>query len=326
VLDAHQGEHGTAQRGHARRVLSHVNLSGWARADTDPVRKRMAAAIMEEWPDVLVIADARGRIEYVNRAFEALTGYRRSEVLGQTPAMLSSGRHDRAFYRRLWRRLSRGEAYRGIFVNRGKDGRLFHEEEIIRPLRGADGRIERFVCAGRDVSALVREMQKLRNAATHDPLTGLPNVALFADRLAQALRDAERRSEGLVVALLDLDDFKRINTRYGHLGGDAVLKAVARRTRRAIRAIDTVARVGGDEFALVLPGVRSKAAAGALLEKIRAANRRAVPIGRRRIAVSVSVGAAIYPGRARTGKALRALSDAAMYAAKAAGGDCWRFA
>jgi diguanylate cyclase (GGDEF)-like protein/PAS domain S-box-containing protein len=286
----------------------------------------MAAAVMEEWPDVLVVTDARGRIRYVNRAFEALTGYRRDEVLGRTPALLKSGGHDAAFYRRLWRRLACGEAYRGIFLNRGKDGRLFHEEEIIRPLRAADGRITGFLSAGRDVSALVREMQKLRTAATHDPLTGLPNVTLFADRLAQALREGERRREGLVVALLDLDDFKRINTRYGHLGGDAVLKAVARRTRRAIRALDTVARVGGDEFALVLPGVASKAAAGALLEKIRAANARAVPFGRRRMPVSVSIGAAIYPVRARTEKALRKLSDAAMYEAKAAGGNCWRFA
>ena len=281
----------------------------------------MAATIMEEWPDVLIVTDARGRIEYVNRAFEALTGYRREEVLGRTPALLQSGRHDPAFYRRLWRRLRRGEAYRGIFVNRAKDGRLFHEEEIIRPLQGKG-----FLCAGRDVSALVREMQKLRTAATHDALTGLPNVTLFADRLAQALREGERRREGLVVALLDLDDFKRINTRHGHLGGDAVLKAVARRTRSSIRAIDTVARVGGDEFALVLPGVRSKAAAGALLEKIRAANALPVAFGRRRIPVSVSVGAAIYPGRARTAKALRSLSDSAMYIAKSAGGNCWRFA
>jgi diguanylate cyclase (GGDEF)-like protein/PAS domain S-box-containing protein len=290
------------------------------------VRKGLAAAIMEQWPDVLVVTDARGRIEYVNRAFEATTGYLRQEVLGRTPALLKSGRHDARFYRRLWRRLQHGEAFRGIFVNRGKDGRLFHEEEIIRPLRGPDGRIARFVCAGRDVSALMREMQKLRTAATHDPLTGLPNVALYADRLAQALRAAERRGEGAVVALLDLDDFKRINTRYGHLGGDAVLKAVARRTRRAIRAIDTVARVGGDELALVLPGVQSKAAASALLEKIRAANALVVPFGRRRIPVSVSIGAAIFPGRARTEKGLRRLSDAAMYRAKAAGGNCWRFA
>jgi diguanylate cyclase (GGDEF)-like protein/PAS domain S-box-containing protein len=293
--------------------------------ETRAMRNSTAAAIMEEWPDVLIVTDARGRIAYVNRAFEALTGYRRAEVLGRTPALLKSGLHDAAFYRRLWRRLRRGQAYRGIFVNRGKDGRLFHEEEIIRPLRGPDGRLAGFLCAGRDVGALVREMQELRTAATHDPLTGLPNVALFADRLAQALRESERRREGLVVALLDLDDFKRINTRYGHLGGDAVLKAVARRTRRAIRAIDTVARVGGDELALVLPGVRSKAAAGGLLEKIRVANARAVPFGRRRIPVSVSIGAVIHPTRARTPKALRKLSDAAMYAAKAAGGDCWRF-
>jgi diguanylate cyclase (GGDEF)-like protein len=169
-------------------------------------------------------------------------------------------------------------------------------------------------------------VQKLQRLATHDPLTGLPNRALFADRLGQALRQAERRGEQVVVAMLDLDDFKRINTRHGHLAGDAVLKAVARRTQRCVRAIDTVARVGGDEFALVLPAVRSPAAAAGVLDKIRAANAAAVRYGSRTLAMSVSIGASFYPREGRSEVLLRKRADRAMYAAKAAGGNCWRLA
>ena len=290
------------------------------------MRKKVPAALavrlVEQWPDALLLADVRGTIEYVNPAFERLTGYRSTDVLGRTPALLKSGRHDAAFYRRFWSRLRRGQAYRGIFVNRAKDGSLFHEEELIRPLRAANGRISHFLCAGRDVSALVQEMQELQRLATHDALTALPNRILFRDRLAQALHQAKRRGEPVVVALLDLDAFKRINTQYGHLAGDAVLRAVARRTQRAVRAVDTVARVGGDELALVLPAVRSRRAAASLLEKIRTANALTVRYGGRRIPMSVSIGASIYPD---DGQLLRR-ADGAMYAAKAAGGNCWRFA
>ena len=294
------------------------------------MRKRVAAAFAgwfaREWPDALLVTDAKGVIEYVNPAFERLTGYSSAEVLGRTPALLKSGRQDSAFYRRLWQRLRKGRPYRGIFVNRRKDGALFHEEELIRPLRGPNGRITHFLCAGRDVSALVREMQKLQQLATHDALTALPNRTLFGDRLGQALREAERRGERVVVAMLDLDDFKRINTRYGHLAGDAVLKAVARRTQRSVRRIDTVARVGGDELALVLPGVRSQRAAAKVLGKIRAVNARSVLYGRTRVPVSVSIGASFYPRDGRGEVVLRKRADKAMYAAKAAGGNRLLFA
>ncbi len=294
------------------------------------MRKRAAAAFAgwfaREWPDALLVTDARGVIEYVNPAFERLTGYKSAEVLGRTPALLKSGRQDSAFYRRLWLRLRHGQPYRGIFVNRRKDGALFHEEELIRPLRGPNGRITHFLCAGRDVSAFVREMQKLRQLATHDPLTALPNRTLYGDRLGQALREAERRGERVVVAMLDLDDFKRINTRYGHLAGDAVLKSVARRTQRSGRAIDTVARIGGDELALVLPGVRSQRAAAKVLGKICAANAATVRYGHTRIPVSVSIGASIYPLDGRRDVVLRRRADDAMFAAKMAGGNRWRFA
>lgn len=288
--------------------------------------KALGAQLVEQWPDAVLLTDAKGVIEYVNPAFERLTGYRAREVLGRTPAIVKSGKHDARFYRRLWSRLRSGQAFRGVFLNRRKNGELFHEEEIIRPLRDAQGRITHFLCAGRDVSSLMHELGRLEHLATHDALTSLPNRNLYADRLAQALRSADRRGEALIVAMFDLDDFKRINTQHGHLAGDAVLKAVARRTRRCMRAIDTVARVGGDEFALVLPMNGASRAAATVLEKVRAANAAAVRYGGLRIPMSISIGASLYPRDGRSAAALHKRADAAMYLAKRAGGNRYRLA
>jgi diguanylate cyclase (GGDEF)-like protein/PAS domain S-box-containing protein len=283
--------------------------------------RHVPAWVMEQWPDAIVLTDAAGRIEYVNRAFEKLTGYRRREVLGRTPALLQSGRHDHAFYTRMWRALGKGRDYRTVFLNRRKDGSLFHEEETIRPLRGPDRRVAYFVSAGRDVSARMRKIERLQHSATHDPLTDLPNRMLFDDRLAQALRQAQRRGEGVAVVMLDLDAFKSINTRFGHLAGDAVLRAVAERTVRCVRAIDTVARIGGDEFALVLPAIGSRRACARVLEKVLAANRRAVRYGGRAVPVTVSIGASLYPRDGRSDNVLRRRADQALYRAKAGGGN-----
>jgi len=280
--------------------------------------------LVEQWPDAVMLTDADGVIEDVNAAFEALTGYRRAEVVGRTPALLKSGRQHPRFYRRMWAAIRNGKPFRGVFLNRRKSGELFHEEEVILPLRGPDGRTA-FVSAGRDITAHVRARRKLEHAATHDALTGLPNRRLFLDRLDQALRQAARRTEPLAVAIMDLDGFKAANTRFGHPAGDAVLRAVARRTRRCVRAVDTVARIGGDEFALILAGANASGAAR-VLEKVRKANALALRYGKGRIATSVSIGAALYPANGRQAARLLKRADAAMYRAKNSGGNRCSFA
>jgi len=277
--------------------------------------------IAEQFPDAIVIASADGVIEYVNPAFEALTGYSRLEALGRTPAMLKSGTHDAEFYRHVWSEVLQGRQFRGVFLNRKKSGELFHEEEIIRPVRGAGGRITHFISAGRDVTRLAQQLEQLRHAATHDALTDLPNRALFLDRLGQAIRHAARRGESFSVAVLDLDAFKEANTRFGHLAGDAVLQAVARRTRSALREVDTVARIGGDEFGLILSGIGEPAAVRQVLGKICAANARPVRFENHAVRISVSIGASTFPADGDDEEKLRKRADAAMYAAKKAGGN-----
>jgi diguanylate cyclase (GGDEF)-like protein/PAS domain S-box-containing protein len=280
---------------------------------------------LDDYPDAVLIANANGVILHVNRAFEVLTGYSREQAIGRTPAMLKSGTHDQGFYREMWQEILQGHEFRAVFVNRKSNGELYHEEEIIRPIRGVGGVISHFICAGRDVTERMQQIDQLRHSATHDSLTDLPNRALYLDRIEQAARQAARRTELFVVALLDLDEFRDTNNRFGHLAGDAVLRAVARRTRACLRDEDTVARIGGDEFGLILTGVTDRAAAAAVLGKIVDANSAPVRFGDQLLKVSVSIGAAMYPADGRHEEMLRKRADAAMYAAKKAGRNRFGF-
>ena len=275
---------------------------------------------VEQCPDAVLVTDPAGTIVYANPAFEHMTGYAAAELVGRTPALLKSGLHEADFYRRLWSTILARQEFRALFANRKKNGEPYHEDKIIRPLLDEAGRITHFISFGRDATERAREFDKLLHAATHDSLTDLPNRSLFLDRLGQALRQAERRDEPLTLAILDIDRFRDTNTRYGHLGGDAVLQAVAGRTRACVRQADTVARIGGDELAILLVGAPEPQAAG-VLAKIVAAN--AAPVGYegQEIRATVSVGAAAYPGDGRDADTLRKHADAAMYAAKTGGGN-----
>jgi diguanylate cyclase (GGDEF)-like protein/PAS domain S-box-containing protein len=268
----------------------------------------------EHCPESVIVTDHDGRIEYVNATCERVTGYPRDELIGRTPALLKSGAHEADFYRSLWSALLAGREFRAVFTNRRKNGELYYEEKFIRPL-GAG-----FVSCGRDVTEHAQALQRLAHAATHDSLTGLPNRSLFLDRLAQALREAQRRREPVTVAVLDVDRFREANNRHGHLAGDAALQAVAARIRSCVRDVDTVARIGGDEFGLILVGAGADAA-GRVLEKIVAANTVPVSFREHELPLSVSVGACTYPEDGADELELRERADLKMYEAKRAGGN-----
>lgn len=278
--------------------------------------------LLERSGDAALVTDPAGTIEYVNPAFEALTGYARSEALGRRPSILKSGRQPAEFYRGLWRTLRAGREFRGVFVNRRRDGALFHEEKAVRPLFGDDGRISHFMSSGRDVSERIAALEKLRHEATHDVLTGLTNRTLYLDRLEQALAHAARSGERIAVAVVDLDGFKAINDSLGHAAGDAALSVVAQRLRGCMRLSDTAARLGGDEFALLLHDAGDAARVTSAV--VRACAEPAEWEGHR-LGLSVSVGVSRYPDDASDAPALLRRADQAMYRAKREGGGrcCW---
>ncbi|HEY9108901.1 MAG TPA: diguanylate cyclase [Roseateles sp.] len=278
-----------------------------------------AAWLLDGSGDAGIITDLKGSIEYVNPAFERLTGYRREHALGRTPAILKSGQQTNEFYRDLWGTLHAGREFHGVLLNRRRDGGLFHEEKTIRPLFAEDGRITHYMSCGRDVSERVADLEKLRYDATHDGLTRLPNRTLYLDRLGQALVRAARSGERLAVALIDLNGFKAINDNAGHDAGDAALRTTARRLERCLRQSDTAARLGGDEFALLLHDTDD-------IERVMGALTQACsdPFGRtpgERMPLSVSIGVSFFPEDGNTASMLLRRADEAMYAAKRMGGE-----
>ncbi len=290
-------------------------------------RRRFEAleSIAERSSDAIVITDARGVIEFVNPAFEALTGFTRSEAVGLTPAIVRSGQHGEDFYSNLWSTIRAGAVFRGVFSNRRKNGELFREDEVIIPFADSSGQITHFVSAGRDASTRVRNIDRLMHQATHDSLTDLPNRSLFLDRLGQAMKYALRRREGFTLAIADIDRFKAVNDTLGHAAGDAVLQAVGARLQQFVREVDTVARLGGDEFGLILVDVGEPSSAAKVFEKMLMAFRTPVKVEERAVQVSLSIGACLFPADAGSESALLRRADAAMYAAKRLGGNGYSF-
>ena len=215
-------------------------------ASVDPLE------LLESLPCATIITSPAGQILAVNASFTAVTGYRSDEVVGQNPRILSSGRHGEAFYQRFYQALERHGRWQGEIWNRRKNGETYPEWLSVNVIRDSAGKAQYYLAAFVDISGAKSEQARLRYLAYHDPLTGLPNRALFQDRLGQVLARVRRHPSLFALLYVDLDNFKDINDETGHAIGDEVLQGFASRAERCVRADDTVARLGGDEFAVIL--------------------------------------------------------------------------
>jgi diguanylate cyclase (GGDEF)-like protein/PAS domain S-box-containing protein len=269
--------------------------------------------------DAVLIATADGVIQFVNPAFEQLTGFTAAEAIGRTPALLKSGSHPDAFFSALWKTIANGEVFRGVISNRRKNGALYHEEKTITPIRDGQGVITHFVSTGRDVSDRLLATARFEYLANHDSLTGLPNRALFMDRLAQAVLRSQREQTGLALLFIDVDHFKAINDGFGHGAGDAVLVEVGSRLRSAVRDEDSVARLGGDEFTVIVEGLKNPADSSRVGQAIIASFKTPFMLDGKALKVGVSVGIAAFPEDGGDVNALLKHADIAMFCAKASG-------
>lgn len=243
----------------------------------------------------IMITDANGLILEVNDAFTRITGYESSEVVGNNPRLLSSGRHDRGYYEDMWRCLLTQGHWQGEIWNRRKSGEVYAEELSIRALKNANGIVQYFVALFTDISERKRSEHKLEQIIHFDGLTNLPNRALFADRLNRAMAQADRRKTQVVVVLLDLDDFKQINDLHGHETGDQILVTLARRLLSSVREIDTVARMGGDEFMVVLTDLEDLSTCPLMLSRLLDSVFPPIRQGEKCIGVTASLGVTFYP-------------------------------
>jgi len=280
-------------------------------------RREMLVNALDETSDQVVITDRNVRILDVNKSFERHTGFTREEVRGKNPRILQSGMHDRAFYQRMWNTLKEGEAFRATFIDRRKDGRLVHLEETITPTRNTGGEISGYVSIGKDVSDRVETENELMRLATTDMLTGLTNRMHFDSIFHEEIERSRRYEHPLSLIMIDIDNFKSINDRYGHAAGDRVLTRFARELTANVRSVDTLARWGGEEFMLLTPETGMSQAL-AMADKLRRLVREIdfPEVGR----VTCSLGvAAVEPDQAAE-DAIR-LADQRLYRAKALGRD-----
>ncbi|MBK1717886.1 EAL domain-containing protein [Thiocystis violacea] len=281
---------------------------------------RQAARVFESTAEGVIITDPHECILAVNRAFTEITGYREEEILGKTPRLLQSGRHDKRFYQALWSELKRTGLWRGEIWNRHKSGEIYPELMTISAVLDGSNELTHYVGVFRDISHIKRSEKQLEFLAHHDPLTGLPNRSLFQARLEHCLRRASRHARRVGLLFIDLDRFKIINDTLGHPIGDGLLRTVAEALAAQVRSEDTIARLGGDEFVVILEDIQTEADATLFAQRLLlTVFDQPFRVGVREIFVTASIGISVYPRDGEDIDTLLRRADIAMYQAKALG-------
>ncbi|AVM72715.1 EAL domain-containing protein [Magnetospirillum gryphiswaldense] len=286
---------------------------------------RLAATVFENSGDGLFVTDAENRIIHVNPAFTRITGFTADEVLGRNPRLLASGRHDHDFFIQLWTVLLRDGKWQGEIWDRRKDGEMFAGWQNIAVVRDTDGKVQNFVAVISDITTRKQVEERLSYAANHDPLTRLPNRTLFQERLTRAIARASRNHNLVALLFIDLDRFKQVNDTMGHLAGDMLLQQVAERLSSCIRQGDTVARLSGDEFTIILEDVQDPRDAAVVGHKVLRLLQEPVALTGGEAHISSSIGVSLYPTDAGDPQTLLKLADAAMYRAKHLGRNSCQF-
>ncbi|WP_174874615.1 bifunctional diguanylate cyclase/phosphodiesterase [Vogesella oryzae] len=300
-----------------------------ARRQRDEEQLRIAAAAFESQEGIFV-TDADNTILRVNSAFSTITGYSEAEAVGQTPHLLSSGKHPQAFYDEMWRQLQSCRFWSGEIWNRRKSGDIYPEWLTITAVSDAQNHISHYVATLTDITQRKRAEEEIRNLAYYDPLTRLPNRRLLLERLQQAVGSAGRRGNEGALLFIDLDNFKTLNDTLGHDMGDLLLQDVALRLNQCVREDDTVARLGGDEFVILLPNLSKNHDEAAKLaqrlgERIRLALNVPYDLAGHDYHATPSIGIAMFADGQHNGDELMKRADLALYSAKAAGRNAVHF-
>ncbi|MEN8169109.1 MAG: EAL domain-containing protein [Pseudomonadota bacterium] len=285
----------------------------------------LAKNIIENANEGVVVTTLDGVIIDINDAYERISGYKREEVLGKTPAVNQSGRHDEAFYKAMWDDIDARGYWQGEIWDRRKNGEVYPKWLSIKKVRNGKGEATHYVGIFSDITAKKATEEQLEKLAYFDALTELPNRILFRDRLGQEIAMAHRHQSKVALCFLDLDRFKYVNDTLGHVAGDELLKMVANTLRGAVREADTVSRLGGDEFTIVIPDIEHDEQASTVANKIIEELGQTWLLHGHEVHIGVSIGIAIYPTDSGDVDQLIKHADMALYKAKDEGRNNFQF-
>ncbi len=286
---------------------------------------RLAASVFTNTNEGIIVTSADNLIIDVNDSFTRITGYTREEVIGKNPKLLSSQRQPPGFYAELWRNLQQTGHWVGEIWNRRKNGEEYPEWQTISVVNDEQGRLSHYVAVFSDITLIKKQEQQLQRIAHHDALTGLPNRLLFLDRLKQAEAQVRRTGSLLAVCYGDLDGFKPVNDRYGHEAGDVVLVMIGKRMQECVRSGDTVGRIGGDEFVILLMNLEGLEECEMVLTRLLDEVAQPIQLEGHSVSVSASLGVALFPQDDADPDLLLRHADQAMYQAKRRGKGIIRF-
>ncbi|MFT6898515.1 MAG: diguanylate cyclase (GGDEF)-like protein/PAS domain S-box-containing protein [Paraglaciecola sp.] len=293
-------------------------------------KELVIATIAFESQAGIMVTDTNSIILRVNSAFTAITGYTSEEVVGQTPALLSSGHQDKVFYERMWERINQTDLWEGEIWNLRKNNEAYPQYLTIKAVRDASGIVTHYVATLVDITIRRAAEDEVKSLAFYDPLTQLPNRRLLTDRLKQAIVSGTRRSKSGAVLLLDLDYFKTLNDTLGHDVGDLLLQKVAKRLTHCIREGDTAARIGGDEFVVLLEDLSKQVFEAAnqtevIAQKILYSLNQPYQLDEHEYHISPSIGATLFNDHGAGLDPILKQADIAMYQAKTDGRNTIRF-
>ena len=284
----------------------------------------MAAQVLENSIEGVIITDAEGHIQSVNRAFTIITGFSPEDVLGRKPDLLRSSHHDETFYENIQRSLADNGEWRGEVWHRGKDGQDYPQWMTVTTIKNEKGVVANQIILLHDISDLRRSEEELRHQAYHDALTGLPNRQLLRDRLEVAMAGANRRGRILALIYVDLDNFKTINDSLGHAAGDLLLQALANRLVDLYQGRTTVARLGGDDFVLVLEDLEDAGEAERQAAALMEIMAKPYLVEGEEFYLTTSLGLALFPTHGQQSEVLIKNAELAMYRAKEQGKNAFQ--
>ncbi len=285
---------------------------------------RLSQAV-DHSPVSVIVADTEGRVEYVNKAFEQMSGFGHDEVLGTNPRLFDSGKTPQRVYDELWDSIRAGNLWEGELINRRKDGSSYWVHARVSPVPNAAGEMSHYLAIEEDISERKNQENRIKQQANYDSLTELPNRFLAMDRMSQAINNAIRHEQSVVMMFIDLDDFKRINDTHDYETGNQLISLAATRISETVRQTDTVARFGGDEFMVILNHVDSPTDAPRVAEKVLSSLANSFFVDGKELNITASIGMAIFPEDGQDPYELLRNADAAMFAAKDEGGDRYEF-